>query len=359
MIRNFKYIEFYVANAKQASHFYRSVFGFKGYAYSGPETGNHETVSYVLKQNSIYFVLTTSLLSGHRISEWVEKHGDGVSKIAFSSRQVKEDCDFAVHNGAVLSEPYIELCDTNGSYKYSSVETYGDVVHSFIDDSMYDGIWKPGFIDYSPLDVTKHDPNLLLVDHVVGNVDDKKMNHWVSYYEKCFSFKPFIEFTDDDIATKYSSLRSKVMKSDNSKIKLPINEPAEGLKKSQIQEYIDSNNGAGVQHIAILTTDIIASISALRRNGAEFLDVPDTYYDNLKDRIGIIDEDIEKLKKLKILVDRDSEGYLLQLFTKPVQDRPTLFLEIIQRKGCQGFGKGNFMALFEAIEREQEKRGNL
>tara|TARA_B100002052_G_scaffold122390_1_gene112615 strand:- start:1793 stop:2872 length:1080 start_codon:yes stop_codon:yes gene_type:complete len=359
MLSEFKYVEFFVSNAKQASHYYRSVFGFKGYAYSGPETGNEEFVSYVLKQNKIFFVLTTALSDEHPISKWVKKHGDGVSEIAFSSNAPNEDYNYAIENGAQSFYDYKEFKDLNGVYKTAAVKTYGEVIHSFIDSSQYSGIWKPGFIEYNPDPVPSNEVDLLLVDHIVGNVEDNKMDEWVDFYEKSFNFKPFIEFTEDDIATKYSALRSKVMKSDNNKIKLPINEPAKGLKKSQIQEYIDYNNGAGVQHIALLTSDIISTIAGLRANGAEFLDVPDTYYDELKNRVGVIDEDIQKLRELKILVDRDSDGYLLQLFTKPIQDRPTLFIEIIQRKGCQGFGKGNFMALFESIEREQKKRGNL
>ena len=359
MLSNFRYIEFFVANAKQASYYYRSVFGFEGYAYSGPETGADGLVSYVLKQNKIYFVFTSALSEEHRISKWVRLHGDGVSEIAFNSNSVKSDYDHAIKNGAVSANEYNELKDSEGLYKNAAVKAYGEVIHSLIDDSDYNGVWKPGFIPYSPPSVALNEVNLLLVDHVVANVEDKKMNQWVKYYEDCFDFDAFIEFTEDDIATQYSALRSKVMKSQNGKIKLPINEPAKGLKKSQIQEYIDYNNAAGVQHIAILTSNIISTIRALRKNGVEFLDVPDTYYDDLSNRVGIIDEDLEKLRELKILVDRDSDGYLLQLFTKPLQDRPTLFIEIIQRKGCQGFGKGNFMALFESIEREQELRGNL
>jgi len=359
MLLDFKYTEFFVSNAKQAAHFYRSVFGFEGYAYSGPETGNNEFVSYVLKNNKIFFVLTTALSDNHFISKWVKKHGDGVSEIAFSSDDVMHDYKYAIEKGAASYSDHQKLTDSNGIYEIAAVETYGEVNHSFINDDKYNGIWKPGYIEYNPDNIPSYKPDLLLIDHIVGNVEDNKMNDWVNYYEKSFNFKPFIEFTEDDIATKYSALRSKVMKSDNNKIKLPINEPAEGLKKSQIQEYIDYNNGAGVQHIALLTSDIISTIAALRKNGAEFLDVPDNYYDELKNRVGIIDEDIQKLRELKILVDRDSDGYLLQLFTKPIQDRPTLFIEIIQRKGCQGFGKGNFMALFESIEREQQKRGNL
>ena len=359
MVKNFKYVEFYVSNAKQAAHFYRSAFGFSGYAYSGPETGNNEFVSYVLKQNRIFFVITSALTQEHVISKWVKKHGDGVSDIAFSSNSIREDYDYCIANGASSSSSYKCIDGEKGSYEIASVKTYGDVVHSLVDDSKFNGVFKPGFISYTPDDITSDEVGLLLVDHIVGNVEDNKMNVWASYYENSFNFKSFIEFTEDDIATQYSALRSKVMKSDNNKIKLPINEPAEGLKKSQIQEYIDFNNGAGVQHIALLTTDILSTISVLRKNGIDFLDVPDNYYDDLQNRVGIIDEDIEKLKELKILVDRDSDGYLLQLFTKPIQDRPTLFIEIIQRKGCQGFGKGNFMALFESIEKEQRKRGNL
>ena len=359
MLLDFKYVEFFVANAKQASHFYRSIFGFTGYAYSGPETGNEEIVSYVLKQNKIFFVLTTALSDNHEISRWVKKHGDGVSEIAFSSDSVINDYNYAVDNGASLSDKYKEFVDSDGTYKIASVKTYGKVIHSFVDDSKYNGIWKSNYVSYSPDDIPTNKTDLLLVDHIVGNVENNKMNDWIDYYERSFNFKSFIEFTEDDIATQYSSLRSKVVKSNNNKIKLPINEPAEGLKKSQIQEYIDFNNGAGVQHIALLTSDIISTISALRKNGADFLDVPDNYYDELQNRVGMIDEDIEKLRELKILVDRDSDGYLLQLFTKPIQDRPTLFIEIIQRKGCQGFGKGNFMALFKSIEKEQQKRGNL
>ena len=359
MISDFKYVEFFVSNAKQAVHFYRSVFGFQGHAYSGPETGNLEFVSYVLKQNKIFFVINSALSKDHDIAKWVNKHGDGVSKVAFASDSVENDCNYAVNNGAILDKKYEKLFDSFGVYKIASIKTYGDVIHDIIDDSEYNGIWKPGYVEYSRDDIPAHATNFLLIDHIVGNVEDDKMNVWARYYERSFDFKTFIEFTENDIATKYSSLRSKVMKSSNNKIKLPINEPAEGLKKSQIQEFIESNNGAGVQHIALLTDNIIDTIFSLKKNGIDCLDVPDTYYDELSNRVGLIDEDIEKLKELKILVDKDSDGYLLQLFTKPLQDRPTLFIEIIQRKGCQGFGKGNFMALFESIEREQEKRGNL
>ena len=310
-----------------------------------------------MKNNKIFFVLTSPLKKDNYISRWLNLHGDGVSDIAFSSDDVERDYMYALKNGAT---PYSQIEQVNtdeGTYKEATLHTYGDTLHTIVDKTEYNGVWKPGFVSID--DNTSNKSNLICIDHVVGNVEDNKMNHWVEFYEKSFNFNIFAEFTEKDIATKYSSLRSKVVKSDNSKIKLPINEPADGLKKSQIQEYVDSNNGAGVQHIALLTDDIISSISFIKSQGIKFLDVPDTYYDNLSDRVGILDEDIHKLKKLKILVDRDSEGYLLQLFTKPLQDRPTLFIEIIQRKGCQGFGKGNFKALFESIEREQSKRGNL
>ena len=359
MIQGFKYVEFFVGNAKQASHYYRSIFGFEGYAYSGPETGNSESVSYVLKQNKIFFVFTTPLNTKKKISKIIEKHGDTVYDVAFNSNDLNGDLENALKNGALLNRDIQELTDKGGCLRYASIKTYGDTIHTLVDDSNYKGLWKPGYEGYNPSPLNIQDPNLIKIDHIVGNVEDNKMDKWIKYYENIFDFQTFIEFTEDDIATKYSALRSKVVKSQNSNIKLPINEPAEGLKKSQIQEYLDSNDGPGVQHIALLTTDIIKAIHSLRKNGMEFLDVPDSYYDELKNRVGNIDEDVERLKKLKILVDRDSDGYLLQLFTKPLEDRPTLFIEIIQRKGSNGFGKGNFMALFKSIEAEQAKRGNL
>jgi len=359
MIQGFKYVEFYVGNAKQASHYYRSIFGFEGYAYSGPETGNSEFVSYVLKQNKIFFIFTTPLKEKQNSSKIIEKHGDTVYDVAFSSNDLDRDLEDALKNGALLNSDTEELSDDNGLLRYASIKTYGDTIHTLVDDSSYNGLWRPGYDNYNPSPLNVENPNLVKIDHIVGNVEDNKMDHWIKYYENIFDFQTFIEFTEDDIATKYSALRSKVVKSQNSNVKLPINEPAEGLKKSQIQEYLDFNNGPGVQHIALLTTDIIKAIDGLRKNGIEFLDVPDSYYDELKNRVGGIDEDIDKLKTLKILVDRDSDGYLLQLFTKPLEDRPTLFIEIIQRKGSNGFGKGNFMALFKSIEAEQAKRGNL
>ena len=358
-IHDFHHVEFLSGNAKQAVHYYRSTFGFQPYAYCGPETGIKDVVSYVLKNNRQYFVITTPLSSSHPGSNWLKTHGDGVYDIAFSV-----DCDKTVYESCLsrgaegVMEPTIIKGD-GGEYGKASIKTYGDTIHSFIYDSNYKGLWAPGFQKLKlPRLITKP-TSLVRIDHIVGNVELGKMDDWGAYYENIFGFSTFVRFDETDISTKYSSLKSIVVRSKNWKIKMPINEPAKGLKKSQIDEYLDFNEGPGVQHIAILSDDIISSITTLRENGVDFLDVPDNYYDNLENRVGIIDEDIDKLKKMKILVDRDDNGYLLQLFTKPIEDRPTLFIEIIQRKGSQGFGQGNFQALFESIEKEQALRGNL
>ncbi|RMZ49330.1 4-hydroxyphenylpyruvate dioxygenase [Candidatus Marinimicrobia bacterium PRS2] len=358
-IHDFHHVEYLVGNAKQAVHYYRSAFGFKPHAYCGPETGVRDKVSYVLKKNRQFFVFTTPLNSDHPGSDWLKKHGDGIYDIAFSV-----DCDQTAYESCLsrgaegVDEPTITK-DDNGEYGQSSIKTYGDTIHSFIYDSNYSGLWAPGFAALNLPDITCPDTALITIDHVVGNVETGKMDEWQEFYERIFGFTTFVRFDETDISTQYSSLKSIVVRSKNWRVKLPINEPASGIKKSQIEEYLDFNEGAGVQHLAILTDDIIKSITALRANGVDFLDVPDTYYDKLEDRVGPIDEDMAVLKKLKILVDRDEEGYLLQLFTKPLEDRPTLFIEIIQRKGSRGFGQGNFQALFESIEREQELRGNL
>lgn len=358
-INDFHHVEFYVGNAKQAVYFYRSAFGFESYAYSGPETGEREHVSYVLKKNKVFFVFTTPLSSVHPAAKWLEKHGDGVYDISLSVECDKAAYESCLSRGAEGVQKPTVTEDENGKYGKSSIKTYGDTIHSFIWDNEYNGLWAPGF-EKSKLQPLKNiDTALITVDHIVGNVEDGKMDEWGEFYEKVFGFPTFVRFDETDISTQYSALKSIVVRSKNWQVKMPINEPAKGIKKSQIEEYLDFNEGPGAQHIAILTDDIIKSISALRENGVEFLDVPDTYYDNLTERVGEIDEDFEKLKKLKILVDRDEEGYLLQLFTKPLEDRPTLFIEIIQRKGSRGFGQGNFQALFESIEKEQEKRGNL
>lgn len=358
-IKDFHHVEFYVGNAKQAVYFYRSAFGFETHAYCGPETGIRDYVSYVLKKDNIYFVFTTPLSSKHAASKWLEKHGDGVYDISLSV-----DCDEEAYNSCLsrgaegVQKPLVTE-DEHGKYGKSSIKTYGDTIHSFIWDAEYNGLWAPGFEALNLPPVNSGDTSLITIDHIVGNVEDGKMDEWGEFYEKVFGFPTFVRFDETDISTQYSALKSIVVRSKNWRVKMPINEPAIGIKKSQIEEYLDFNEGPGAQHIAILTDDIIKSISELRKNGVEFLDVPDNYYDNLTDRVGEIDENLDELKRLKILVDRDEEGYLLQLFTKPLEDRPTLFIEIIQRKGSRGFGQGNFQALFESIEKEQERRGNL
>tara|TARA_B100000614_G_C14542293_1_gene490782 strand:+ start:414 stop:1532 length:1119 start_codon:yes stop_codon:yes gene_type:complete len=358
-IEKFKYLEFFVGNAKQVMHYYRSAFGFEPYAYCGPETGINTHVSYVMKNRKVFFIFTSPLSSKHIASEWIKNHGDGVRDVAFSVKDVEKCFNSASERGAIINQVPKTFNDNDGKYALASIKTYGDVIHSFIDDSKYNGLWAPKFKKLNLPEIKSKDSHLVLVDHVVGNVNWDEMDKWKDYYEKIFGFSTFVRFDEGDISTQYSALKSVVLRSKNWKIKLPINEPAEGLKKSQIEEYLEFNEGAGVQHIALLTDDIIKSISTLKSNGVEFLDIPVTYYDDLQKRVGIIDEDITKLKELNILVDKDESGYLLQIFTKPLQDRPTLFLEIIQRKGSQGFGQGNFQALFESIEKAQKERGNF
>ena len=352
------YVELYVGNAKQAAHFYKTAFGFQSYAYSGPETGDKEKVSYVLVQNKVRLVLTTPLHPTGAIAEHVNKHGDGVKAVALMVNDAADAFEQTVKRGA---KPYMEPTtreDADGKIVMSGIHIYGDTVHLFIERKDYKGTFMPGFkvweSHYNPSDV-----GLQYIDHCVGNVGWNQMNTWVSFYEDVMGFKNILTFDDKQISTEYSALMSKVMSNGNGFVKFPINEPAEGKKKSQVEEYLDFYKDAGVQHIAIATQDIITTVTALNERGVEFLKVPGTYYDQLLDRIGPIDEDLEPLRKLGILVDRDDEGYLLQIFTKPVEDRPTLFFEIIQRKGAKSFGAGNFKALFEALEREQELRGNL
>ncbi|MDX8360079.1 4-hydroxyphenylpyruvate dioxygenase [Cytobacillus sp. IB215316] len=354
-VRDVDYIEFYVGNAKQACHYFCRTFGFKPIAYSGLETGNRETISYVIQQNNIRYILTGTLESESRVSSFVKKHGDGVRDVALVVDDVDKAYSEAVSRGAIELLPPTILSDKNGSVKKAVIGTYGDTIHSLIERTNYNGTFLPGFEKIN-MNIPYDDAGLIAVDHVVGNVEE--MEQWVTYYEEVMGFKQLIHFDDDDISTEYSALMSKVM-TNGGRIKFPINEPAEGKRKSQIQEYLEFNNGAGVQHIALLTEDIIKTVSSLKANGIEFLETPDSYYEMLSERVGEIDEEIEKLKQLKILVDRDDEGYLLQIFTKPIVDRPTLFIEIIQRKGAKGFGEGNFKALFESIEREQARRGNL
>ena len=352
------YVELYVGNAKQAAHFYKTAFGFQSYAYSGPETGDKEKVSYVLIQNKVRLVLTTPLHPTGTIAEHVNKHGDGVKAVALMVNDATDAFEQTVKRGA---KPYMEPTtreDADGKIVMSGIHIYGDTVHLFIERNDYKGTFMPGFkvweSHYNPSDV-----GLQYIDHCVGNVGWNQMNTWVSFYEDVMGFKNILTFDDKQISTEYSALMSKVMSNGNGFVKFPINEPAKGKKKSQVEEYLDFYKDAGVQHIAIATQDIITTVTALSERGVEFLKVPGTYYDELLDRIGPIDEDLEPLRKLGILVDRDDEGYLLQIFTKPVEDRPTLFFEIIQRKGAKSFGAGNFKALFEALEREQELRGNL
>jgi 4-hydroxyphenylpyruvate dioxygenase len=354
-VRDVDYLEYYTGNAKQAAHYFCTAFGFKIVAYSGLETGNRETVSYVLQQNKVRMVITGSLNESTRVASFVKKHGDGIKDIALAVDDVEKAYSEAVSRGAIEITPPLTLTDDKGTIKKAIIGTYGDTIHTLVERKDYKGIFMPGF-EAMEMKTPFKDAGIIAVDHVVGNVE--RMEEWVSYYEKVMGFKEMRHFTNDDINTEYSALMSKVMHN-GGRIKFPINEPAEGKRKSQIEEYLDFYNGPGVQHIAILTEDIVQTVSTLKENGVEFLDTPDTYYDMLSERVGEIDEEIAKIKELKILVDRDDEGYLLQIFTKPVVDRPTLFIEVIQRKGARGFGEGNFKALFESIEREQERRGNL
>lgn len=354
-VKDVDYLEYYTGNAKQACHFFCTAFGFDTVAYSGLETGNRETVSYVLQKQKVRLVITGSYHEDHEVAHFVKKHGDGVKDIALLVDDVEKAYKDAVSRGAIEVMPPKEYSDDHGVIKKAIIGTYGDTIHSLIERKNYHGAFFPGF---EPME-NKYEPadtGIAAIDHIVGNVE--RMEEWVSYYEKVMGFKEMRHFTDKDITTEYSALMSKVMHN-GGRIKFPINEPAEGKRKSQIEEYLEFYNGPGVQHVALLTGDIVKTVTELRKNGVEFLDTPDTYYDMLTERVGEIDEEIEKLRELKILVDRDDEGYLLQIFTKPIVDRPTLFIEIIQRKGARGFGEGNFKALFESIEREQERRGNL
>lgn len=350
------HVEFWVGNAKQAAFFYQHAFGFSRIAYAGPETGVRDRSSYVLAQGKIRLVLTSPVSPNHPISDHLAKHGDGVRDIAFVVNDVDACFKQAVERGARSIVEPSTVNDSDGAVRRASIATYGDTIHSFVDKSAYRGVFLPQFV----ADERRgNDVGLLTVDHIVGNVEDGKMEYWRQWYENVLGFEQYVSFDDKDISTEYSALRSKVMANKNRSIKFPINEPASGKKKSQIQEFVDFNAGAGVQHLALLTEDIMFTVSRLKENGIEFLHVPETYYDDVWNRVGMIKEDRDTVRKLGILIDSDEKGYLLQLFTKPLQDRPTLFFEIIQRRGCQSFGKGNFKALFESIEREQARRGNL
>jgi 4-hydroxyphenylpyruvate dioxygenase len=352
------YVEFYVGNAKQAAYYYKTAFGFQDLAYAGPETGVRDRASYVLQQGKIRLVLTTPLTSGHPIAEHIKKHGDGVKILALSVNDAYDAFKQTTQRGAQAYMDPQTLTDEQGEVRMSGIKLYGETVHLFVERKNYNGSFLPG---YKSMDSHYHptDNGLLYIDHCVGNVGWHKMNQWVNFYEDTMGFRNILTFDDKMISTEYSALMSKVMSNGNGFVKFPINEPAEGKKKSQIEEYLEFYEGEGVQHLALATADIVKTVTELQNRGIEFLTVPTTYYDDLIDRVGHIDEDLEPLKKLGILVDRDEEGYLLQIFTKPVEDRPTLFFEVIQRKGAKSFGAGNFKALFEAIEREQESRGNL
>lgn len=352
------YIEFWVGNAKQSALFYRAAFGFQLAGYCGPETGVRDRASYLLVQNKIRLVLTSPLGPEGPIAEHVALHGDGVRDLAFWVDDARAAFAVAVERGAVPVHAPQVLRDDQGEVVIAAIRTYGDTIHSIVERGDYRGLFRPGFVvresPFAPAPT-----GLQYVDHCVGNVELGRMNEWVGFYERVLGFYNLLSFDDKDISTEYSALMSKVMSNGNGRIKFPINEPAAGKKKSQIEEYLDFYRGPGVQHIAMATNNIIETVSALRDRGVEFLSIPGSYYDTLLDRVGTIDEDLAPLAELGILVDRDDEGYLLQIFTKPVQDRPTLFYEIIQRKGARSFGKGNFKALFESIEREQAARGNL
>jgi 4-hydroxyphenylpyruvate dioxygenase len=356
-INNIDHLEYYVGNAKQSAHFYRTVFGFLPVARCGLETGVRDRASYVLTQGDMRIVLTSALSPDHPIARHCQLHGDGVKVIALGVDDVEDAIAQTRKRGATVVCPPTESKDEFGAYRHGSIATYGEVIHTFVDRKDYAGPFAPGYEPVDPLQCTP--AGLLAFDHVVGNVELGMMDYWVQFYQRVMGFELFKHFDDKTISTEYSALMSKVMTNGSGRIKFPINEPAEGKKKSQIAEYLEFHYGGGVQHVAMRTEDIIKSVRQLRESGVEFLRVPDAYYDYIQESVGPIDEDYTVLRELGILVDRDEDGYLLQIFTMPVQDRPTLFYEAIERRGCQGFGAGNFKALFVSLEREQALRGNL
>ena len=352
------HVEFFVGNARQAAYFYRAAFGMALVAYSGPETGRRDRASYVLQQGKVRFVLTTALRSDTPIAEHVHQHGDGVRSIALWVDDARAAWLATTSRGAVSVQEPTETEDADGKVVIASIAAYGDTLHTFVERKEYNGAFLPGY-QAMPEDIIARPVGLKHIDHIVGNVGWNSMNEWVDFYAKVMGFQLYQHFDDSDISTEYSALMSKVMANGNGYVKFPINEPAEGRRKSQIEEYLDFYGGPGVQHMALATDDILKTVTQMQAQGVSFLTVPHSYYAELQDRIGKIDEPIAELEKLGILVDRDNEGYMLQIFTRPVEDRPTVFYEIIQRKGSRSFGKGNFKALFEAIEREQAARGNL
>ncbi len=355
-IKSIHHVEIWAGNAKQAAYFYRKAFGFSQLAYAGLETGLEDRTSYCLAENKVRLVVSSPLASGGPMGKFLDQHGDGVRDIAFLVEDADAAFAEAVARGAKpFSEPR-DRSDENGTVRHAAIHTYGNVVHSLISMKDYEGCFLPG---YRLQEIPEEGFGFRVIDHIVGNVEEGKMEYWREWYENVLGWHQHLSFDDKDISTEFTALRSKVMSNEKGNIRFPINEPAKGKKKSQIEEYLDFNEGPGSQHLALLTPDIISTVTKLRAAGVEFLEVPQTYYESLNDRVGTIDEDIATLAKLGILVDRDDQGYLLQLFTKPVEDRPTLFFEIIQRKGSNSFGKGNFQALFESIEREQANRGTL
>src|SRR5947209_2915989 len=352
------YIEFYVGNAKQAAHFYKTAFGFQSLAYSGPETGTRDRASYAIRQNKLTFVLTTPVRPDNPMADHIAKHGDGVKAIALKVEDATSAWNETTKRGGESFLKPTTLTDDDGELVLSGIHTYDEVVHLLFERENYNGVFMPGFRKWESV-YNPPEAGLLYCDYCVGNVGWNQMNPWVKFYEDVMGFRNILSFDDKDISTEYSALMSKVMSNGNGFVKFPINEPAEGKKKSQVEEYLDFYNGEGVQHVAVATKNIVETVTEIQKRGVEFLNIPSTYYDELPARVGHIDEDLEPLQRLGILVDRDDEGYLLQIFTKPVEDRTTLFFDIIQRKGAKTFGKDNFKALFEALAKEQERRGNL
>jgi 4-hydroxyphenylpyruvate dioxygenase len=355
-LKRIHHVEFWVGNARQAAFYYRKGFGFSQVAYSGLETGQRQQTSYALSQGKANFLLTTPMTPEDPAADHIKRHGDGVRDIALEVADADQAFEEAVRRGAKAAEEPHDITDEHGTVRRAAVHTYGDTIHSLISYNNYQGPFLPGFI---AAPVAGDDCGILRVDHIVGNVELGQMQHWAEFYTRVFGFHRYITFDDKDISTEYSALMSIVMSDDSHSVKFPINEPAPARKKSQIQEYIEAYGGAGAQHIALQCKDVLYTVAKLQRNGMDFLRVPDTYYQALPSRVGHVEESSEELRRLGILVDRDAEGYLLQIFSKPVEDRPTVFFEIIQRKGSRGFGKGNFKALFESIELEQARRGNL
>jgi 4-hydroxyphenylpyruvate dioxygenase len=355
-IKEFHHVDLVVGNAQQAAFYYWKAFGFDQVGYLGPETGRKDRVSYALRQGDILLSVTCPVRHDDPMNLHHTLHGDTVQDVAFTTDDVDGVFREVVSRGAQPVQEPTDLVDDHGKVRRAAIRTFGEVVHSFLSTKEYDGPFLPGYV---PLNKKGFGAGLLTIDHVVGNVEDRQMERWVQFYTDVLGFDKFVSYDDKDISTEFSALRSTVVANENRKIKMPINEPAKGKRRSQIQEYIDFHAGPGVQHLAFLTGDIVETIARLRENGVEFLEVPESYYDSLWSRVGDVKENKDKIKALKILVDRDESGYLLQNFTRPVEDRPTLFIELIQRRGCQSFGKGNFKALFEAIEREQKRRGNL